>query len=142
MQSLIGVIQVLLQEYKQQKIDRIYLAYNEFKNTMQQIPVIKQLLPITTADFTNNKKVPTEYLFEPQADTLLDLLLNRYVESLVYQGVVENLASEQAARMLAMKNASDNANQIISDLNLTFNKERQAIITKEVSEIVSGSAAV
>lgn len=145
MQHLIGVIQVLLQEYKEKKIDRVYIAYNEFATTLNQKPIIKQLLPIVTDDFKNNlknNKPPTEYIFEPDASKLLDLLLNRYLESLVYQGVVENIASEQSARMVAMKNATDNATQIIDDLNLRYNKERQAIITKEVAEIVSGSSAV
>lgn len=142
MQHLIGVIKVLLQEYKEEKIDRVYIAYNEFQTTMKQKPTIKQLLPIVNHDFMQHKKLPTEYLFEPDANTLLDLLLNRYLEYLVYQGVVENIASEQSARMLAMKNATDNAGQIIEDLNLRYNKERQSMITKEVAEIVSGSAAV
>ncbi len=142
MQHLIGVIQVLLQEYKEEKIDRLYIAYNEFETTMKQKPTIKQLLPIVNNDLLQSKKVPTEYLFEPNSDTLLDLLLNRYLESLVYQGVVENIASEQSARMVAMKNATDNATQIIEDLNLSYNKARQAMITKEVAEIVSGSSAV
>lgn len=142
MQNLIGVIQVLLQEYKEEKIDRVYIAYNEFATTLTQKPLIKQILPIINDTFIKNKKIPTEYIFEPNADKLLDLLLNRYLESLIYQGVVENIASEQSARMLAMKNATDNATQIIDDLNLHYNKERQAIITKEVAEIVSGSSAV
>ncbi len=141
-QNLIGVVQVLLQEYKQGKIDRLYIAYNEFETTMKQQPVIKQLLPIINDSFNKQEKLPTEYLFEPSADKLLDLLLNRYLESLVYQGVIENIACEQSARMIAMQNATDNAAQIIDDLQLHYNKERQAIITKEVAEIVSGSSAV
>ncbi len=137
-QDLIGVIQVLLEEYKNQKIDSLYIAYNEFENTIQQDPIIKQLLPIVK-EFSNNPILPTEYIFEPSDTVLLDLLLKRYVESLVYQGVVENIACEQAARMVAMKNATDNAKQIIDNLQLNFNKERQALITKEISEIVNGA---
>lgn len=142
MQHLIGVIQVLLQEYKEEKVDRVYIAYNEFVSTMKQNPVIKQLLPIVNDEILRGKQLPTEYIFEPDSPTLLDLLLNRYLESLVYQGVIENIASEQSARMVAMKSATDNANQIIYNLNLHYNKERQAIITKEVAEIASGSSAV
>ncbi len=142
MQHLIGVIKVVLQEYKEEKIDTVYIAYNEFETTMKQKPTIKQLLPIVNHDFMRHQKLPTEYLFEPGSDILLDLLLNRYLEFLVYQGVVENIASEQSARMVAMKNATDNASQIIEALNLHYNKERQAIITKEIAEIVSGSSAV
>jgi F-type H+-transporting ATPase subunit gamma len=142
MQHLIGVIKVLLEEYKEQKIDRVYIAYNEFISTLKQKPVIKQLLPIANNDLLTSRQLPTEYIFEPNAKNLLDILLNRYLESLVYQGVIENIASEQSARMLAMKNATDNADQIIYDLNLHYNKARQANITKEITEIVSGSAAV
>ena len=141
-QDLIGIIQVLLQEYKEQKIDSLYIAYNEFETTMRQKPVVKQLLPIVTDLLCDNKILQTEYIFEPDADSLLDLLLKRYVESLIYQGVVENIACEQSARMIAMKSATDNAKQIIEDLQLHFNKERQAIITKEISEIVGGSAGI
>lgn len=142
LQHLIGVVNVLLQEYKEEKIDRVYIAYNEFISTMKQEPVIKQLLPIINNEILTGKQLPTEYIFEPDSHTLLNLLLNRYVESLVYQGVIENIASEQSARMIAMKNATDNATQIIHDLNLCYNKERQAIITKEVAEISSGSSGM
>ena len=141
-QDIIGVIQVLSQEYKEQKIDSLYIAYNEFKTTMQQTPTIKQILPIIPDLFYSNKVLKTEYIFEPNVDSLLDLLLKRYVESLIYQGVVENIACEQSARMIAMQNATDNAKQIIEDLQVYFNKERQAIITKEISEIVGGSIRV
>ncbi len=137
-QQFIGVIKVLLQEYMAKKIDGLYIAYNEFETTIKQNPVIKQLLPIAPVDFKSTK-LPTEYIFEPNANQLLDLLLNRYIESLIYQALLENIASEQSARMLAMKNATDNANQIIDDLNLYYNKERQMLITKEIAEIVSGS---
>ncbi|MGD0466322.1 MAG: ATP synthase F1 subunit gamma [Gammaproteobacteria bacterium] len=142
MQDLIGITQVLLQEYKEQRIDSLYIAYNEFETTMQQKPTIKQLLPIVNGLFSNNQVLQTEYIFEPDRDSLLDLLLKRYVESLVYQGVVENIACEQSARMIAMKSATDNAKQIIEGLQLNFNKERQAIITKEISEIVGGSVGI
>lgn len=136
-QQLIGVIKVLVQEYTNKKIDSLYIAYNEFVSTIKQTPIIKQLLPIAPINLQQNK-LPTEYIFESNANELLDLLLNRYIESLVYQALLENIASEQSARMLAMKNASDNARQIIDDLNLSYNKERQMLITKEISEIVSG----
>ena len=140
--DLIGVIQVLLQEYKEKKIDSIYIAYNEFESIMKQNPVIKPLLPIIT-DVTNKTQgLQTEYIFEPNINVLLDLLLKRYIESLVYQGVVENIASEHSARMVAMKNATDNANQILDNLQIYLNKERQAIITKEIAEIVGGSIGI
>lgn len=140
-QDLIGVVQALLQEYEKKNLDSIYIAYNEFENIMKQNPVVKQLLPIVpTVD--NNHKLQTEYLVEPDLNTILDVLLKRYIESLVYQGVVENIACEHSARMVAMKNATDNANQIINDLQIYLNKERQAIITKEISEIVGGSVVV
>ena len=143
MQQLIGVIQVLLKEYKFHKIDSIYLAYNKFKNTMEQVPVIEKLLPIKLVQMVKPNKLPTEYLFEPNTkQQILDLLLERYIESLVYQGVVENIASEQSARMVAMKNATENAAKIMEDLNLNYNKERQMLITKEIAEIVSGSNSI
>lgn len=137
-QQLIGIVKVLIQEYMQKRIDSLYIAYNEFVTTIKQTPIIKQLLPIEPIDL-KHKKLPTEYIFESNMDQLLDLLLNRYIESLIYQSLLENIASEESARMLAMKNASDNAKQIIEDLNLSYNKERQMLITKEISEIVSGA---
>lgn len=143
MQDFIGVVQVLMQEYKAHKIDSLYMAYNEFENIMKQNPIIKQLLPITTESFEiKDNLLSTEYIFEPNANKLVDLLLNRYLESLIYHGVLENVACEQSARMIAMKSATDNAVQMVDDLQISFNKERQQIITKEISEIVGGAVAV
>lgn len=136
--DLIGVIQVLLQEYTEKKLDSIYIAYNEFESMMKQNPVIKPLLPIVTDVAKKNQVLKMEYLVEPSINTLLDLLLKRYIESLVYQGVVENIASEHSARMIAMKNATDSANELLDNLQVYLNKERQALITKEIAEIVGG----
>ncbi|HET9032476.1 MAG TPA: F0F1 ATP synthase subunit gamma [Dokdonella sp.] len=139
--QLIGVIKVMLDAYTDGKIDRLSLVYNDFVNTMTQKATIDQLLPLPPSD-----EMPTthswDYLYEPDAATVLDHVLTRYVESLVYQATLENLASEHAARMVAMKSASDNATKAIGDLTLVYNKARQAAITQEISEIVSGAAAV
>jgi F-type H+-transporting ATPase subunit gamma len=139
--DLIGTIKVMLDAYREGKIDRLYLANAKFVNTMTQQPTITQLLPVNTAD---NHGLPEhwDYIYEPDAIGILDGLLMRYVESQVYQGVVENVASEMAARMVAMKAATDNAGKLIEDLQLVYNKARQAAITKELSEIVGGAAAV
>jgi F-type H+-transporting ATPase subunit gamma len=139
--DLVGTIKVMLDAYREGKIDRLFLASARFVNTMTQQPVISQLLPVDTA---NNEGLPAhwDYIYEPDAASILDGLLMRYVESQVYQGVVENVASEMAARMVAMKAATDNAGTLIQDLQLVYNKARQAAITKELSEIVSGAAAV
>ena len=143
LEKLIGPVKVQLDAYANGEIDVVYLAYNRFINTMKQEPVIEQLLPL---DPTHMKETSREYswdyLYEPDAQTVLDELLLRYVEALIYQGVAENMASEQSARMVAMKSASDNAKKVIGDLQLSYNKARQAAITKELSEIVSGAAAV
>lgn len=141
-QDLIGVVQVLLQEYEQKNLDSIYIAYNQFENVMKQTPIIKQILPIVTNLVDNNSMLQTEYIFEPDASVIFDLLLTRYLESLVYQGVVENIASEHSARMVAMKNATDNAKKIMDNLQIYLNKERQAIITKEISEIIGGAVGI
>ena len=139
--DLIGTIKVMLDAYREGKIDRLYLANAKFVNTMTQQPSVTQLLPIDTAD---NHGLPEhwDYIYEPDAAAILDGLLMRYIESQVYQGVVENVASEMAARMVAMKAATDNAGKLIQDLQLVYNKARQAAITKELSEIVGGAAAV
>ena len=139
--DLIGTIKVMLDAYRDGKIDRLYLANAKFVNTMTQQPSITQLLPVDGAD---NHGLPEhwDYLYEPDARGILDGLLMRYIESQVYQGVVENVASEMAARMVAMKAATDNAGTLIQDLQLVYNKARQAAITKELSEIVGGAAAV
>ena len=139
--DLIGGVKVMLDAYDQGKIDRLYVVSNEFVNTMTQKPVVEQLLPLQP---TEDDKLlhHWDYLYEPDAKELLDGLLVRYIESQVYQGVVENKACEQAARMIAMKSATDNAGDLINELQLLYNKARQAAITQELSEIVSGAAAV
>ena len=141
--DLIGSVKVMLKAYDNGEIDRLYLVYNKFVNTMVQQPKVDQLLPLpVTEDSKLAKKHHWDYLYEPDPKKLLDTLLIRYVESQVYQGVVENLASEQAARMVAMQAATDNAGNLINDLQLVYNKARQASITQELTEIVSGAAAV
>ena len=141
--DLIGSVKVMLKAYDNGEIDRLYLVYNKFVNTMVQQPKVDQLLPLpVTEDSKLAKKHHWDYLYEPDPKQLLDTLLIRYVESQVYQGVVENLASEQAARMVAMQAATDNAGNLINDLQLVYNKARQASITQELTEIVSGAAAV
>jgi len=139
--QLIGVIKVMLDGFEAGNIDRVFLCYNDFINTMAQRPVQDQLLPLP-ADEALHSKHSWDYLYEPDAKTVLNHVVTRYVESLVYQAVLENLASEHAARMVAMKSASDNANKLIETLQLIYNKARQAAITQEISEIVGGAAAV
>jgi F-type H+-transporting ATPase subunit gamma len=142
--DLIGSVKVMLDRFDEGKLDRLYMASNQFVNTMTQKPVVEQLLPLAQASAADDgaKQGTWDYLYEPDAQQLLDALLVRYVESQVYQSVVENNACEQAARMIAMKNATDNAGQLIKDLQLIYNKARQAAITQEISEIVGGAAAV
>ncbi len=139
--DLIGGVKVMLDSYDRGDIDRLYVVQNEFVNTMTQKPKIQQLLPLVPDDDESLKR-PWDYLYEPDAKELLDGLLVRYIESQVFQAVVENNACEQAARMVAMKSATDNAGNLIDDLQLVYNKARQAAITQELSEIVSGAAAV
>ena len=138
---LIGVMKVMLDAYANGGIDRLLLCYNDFINTMTQRPTTDQLLPLV-ADTESATKHDWDYLYEPDPPSVLDEVLTRYIESLVYQGVLENLASEHAARMVAMKAASDNASKLIGELQLIYNKARQAAITQEISEIVGGAAAV
>lgn len=140
--DLIGSVKVMLDAYNNQEIDELYLVFNEFINSMTQKPRLDQLLPVQSLE-TDEKELQHhwDYIYEPDAEETLDDLLMRYIESLVYQGVVENIASEQAARMVAMKSASDNAGKLIDELELVYNKARQAAITQELSEIVSGAAA-
>ncbi|MCL7942758.1 F0F1 ATP synthase subunit gamma [Marinobacter sp. ATCH36] len=140
-EKLIGNVKVMLDAFEEGKIDRLYLIYNEFVNTMTQAPIAEQLLPLQEGD---DEEVghQWDYIYEPDSRPILDGLLPRYIESQVYQGVVENLACEQAARMIAMKSATDNAGDIINELQLAYNKARQAAITQEISEIVSGAASV
>ena len=139
--ELIGSVKVMLDAYDQGKIDRLFVVYNDFVNTMTQSPSITQLLPLQASE-EDSLQHHWDYIYEPEAKDLLDGLLTRYIESQVYQGVVENIACEQAARMVAMKSATDNAGDIINELQLIYNKARQAAITQEISEIVSGAAAV
>lgn len=139
--SLIGSIKVMLDAFTEGRIDKLYLVGNEFVNTMTQRPFVSQLLPLLPDEETKQTH-QWDYLYEPDAQQLLDQLLVRYIESQVYQVVVENGACEQAARMVAMKNATDNAGNLIDDLQLVYNKARQAAITQELSEIVSGASAV
>ena len=140
-EDLIGAIRPMLEEYQDRKVDRVYLVHNDFVNTMVQNPVIEQLLPLPPSDDQEIRDI-WDYIYEPDAESLLNSIMVRYIEALVYQGVLENLASEHAARMIAMKNATDNASELIDELNLVYNKARQAAITQEISEIVSGAAAV
>jgi len=141
LQQLIGVIKVMLDGYDSAQLDRVFLCYNDFVNTMTQRAAFDQLLPLPASDEPVVKH-DWDYLYEPDAEHVLSHVLTRYVESLVYQAVMENVASEHAARMVAMKAASDNANKLIDTLNLVYNKARQAAITQEISEIVGGAAAV
>ncbi|NNC66961.1 MAG: F0F1 ATP synthase subunit gamma [Gammaproteobacteria bacterium] len=140
-EELIGTVKAMLDAYTDGKIDRLFLVENEFVNSMTQQPKVSPLLPLAAED-NDEMKHHWDYIYEPDAKTVLDGLLTRYAESIVYQGVVENVACEMSARMVAMKSASDNAGDLISDLELAYNKARQAAITQEISEIVGGAAAV
>jgi len=139
--QLIGVVKVMLDAYVEGKLDRLMLVYNKFVNTMTQEPTVALLLPLK-ADGSDEYEHHWDYIYEPEAKPVLDALLTRFIETLVYQGVVENIACEQSARMVSMKAASDNAGDMIDDLELIYNKARQAAITQELSEIVSGAAAL
>ena len=139
--DLIGSVKVMLDGYQEGRIDRLYLVSNAFVNTMVQTPKVEQMIPLVPAD-KEELKGHWDYVYEPDANELLDGLLTRYIESQVYQAVIENNASEQAARMIAMKSATDNAGDIIDSLQLIYNKARQSAITQEISEIVGGAAAV
>jgi F-type H+-transporting ATPase subunit gamma len=141
LEKLIGPVKVQLDAYMNGEIDALYIGYTRFINTMKQEPVFEQLLPLS-GGAVGSAKTKWDYVYEPDAKAVIDDLLIRYVEALIYQAVAENMASEQSARMVAMKSASDNAKTVIGDLKLVYNKARQAAITKELSEIVSGAAAV
>ena len=141
LEKLIGPVKVQLDAYMKGEIDALYIGYTRFINTMKQEPVFEQLLPLS-GDAVGSAKTKWDYVYEPDAKSVIDDLLIRYVEALIYQAVAENMASEQSARMVAMKSASDNAKNVIGELKLVYNKARQAAITKELSEIVSGAAAV
>ncbi|OIR16978.1 ATP synthase gamma chain [mine drainage metagenome] len=140
-EKLIGAVKAMLDAYVAGEIDVIYLSYNHFINTMKQEPRVEQLLPLS-GEQMGTAEGNWDYIYEPDAKKVIDELLLRYIESLVYQAVVENMASEQSSRMVAMKAASDNAKNVISELKLVYNKARQAAITKEISEIVGGAAAI
>jgi F-type H+-transporting ATPase subunit gamma len=140
--DLIGGVKVMIDDFEAGKIDQLHVVYNEFVNTMVQKPKIDQLLPLKPADDDTKRSYAWDYLYEPDAESLLNGLLARFIESQVYQGVVENGACEQASRMMAMKSATDNAGEMIDNLKLEYNKARQAAITQEISEIVGGAAAV
>jgi F-type H+-transporting ATPase subunit gamma len=143
LEKLIGPVKVMLDAYQEGKLDAVYLCYTKFINTMKQEPVVEQLLPLQPKALQADKGAHGwDYIYEPEAATVIDELLVRYVEALIYQSVAENIASEQSARMVAMKAASDNAGNVIGELKLVYNKTRQAGITKELSEIVAGAAAV
>ncbi len=143
LEKLIGPVKVLLDDYAAGKLKAVYLSYTRFINTMRQEPMIQQLLPLTDEQMSKDEgKHGWDYIYEPDAKVVIDELLVRYVEALVYQAVAENMASEQSARMVAMKSATDNAGNVIGELKLVYNKTRQAAITKELSEIVAGAAAV
>jgi len=141
-QDIVGVIKIMLDAYEAGRIDQLYVVSNEFVNTMTQRPSVEQLLPVWACELDENLSGHWDYIYEPDAKEVLDHLLTRFIESKVYQGLVENNACEQAARMVAMKSASDNAGNLISELQLIYNKARQAAITQEISEIVAGAAAV
>jgi F-type H+-transporting ATPase subunit gamma len=140
-EKLIGAVKTMLDSYVAGEIDAIYLSYNHFINTMKQEPRVEQLLPLS-GEQMGTSEGNWDYIYEPDAKKVIDELLLRYIESLVYQAVVENMASEQSSRMVAMKAASDNAKSVIGELKLVYNKARQAAITKEISEIVGGAAAI
>ena len=141
LEKLIGAVKVQLDAYMKGEIDALYIGYTRFVNTMKQEPTFEQLLPLS-GDAVGSARTKWDYVYEPDAKAVIDDLLIRYVEAMIYQAVAENMASEQSARMVAMKSASDNAKTVIGDLKLVYNKARQAAITKELSEIVSGAAAV
>ena len=146
LERLIGPVKLQLDAYAEGRLDALYIAYSRFINTMKQEPVIEQLLPLSAERFAQSEEEKRayawDYIYEPDAQRVVDELMTRYVEAIIYQSVAENMASEQSARMVAMKAASDNAKKIIEELQLVYNKTRQAGITKEISEIVGGAAAI
>jgi len=142
LEKLIGPVKVLLDAYQAGELSAVYLCFTRFINTMKQEPIVDQLLPLKSDHLATEQTHQWDYIYEPDAKAVIDELLIRYVEALVYQAVAENMASEQSARMVAMKAATDNAGNVIKELKLVYNKTRQAAITKELSEIVAGAAAV
>lgn len=141
MDKLIGPVKVMLDDYAEGRLDSLHLFYNKFVNTMKQEPVVEQLLPLPSEKLEGSHGI-WDYIYEPDAKSVIDQVLRRYIEALIYQAVAENMASEQSARMVAMKAASDNAGNVIGELKLIYNKTRQAAITKELAEICAGAAAV
>lgn len=141
-EKLVGAIKVVTDSFLNSDVDKVYLCFNGFKNTMVQVPLVTQILPLTKTEDEAVAKHHWDYLYEPDPEAILKVLLDRYIQQMVYQGVLENLASEQAARMVAMKAATDNAESLVSDLQLEYNKARQASITLELNDIVSGASAV
>ncbi len=142
MEKIVGPLAGLLKKFHDKELDAIYIVYSHYINTMKQQPLWEQLLPLTERDLKVEHKLPWDYIYEPSASIVLDQLVGRYIESVVYQCLVDNMASEQAARMIAMRAATDNAGEAIHQLRLMYNKSRQAAITKELAEIVAGAAAV
>lgn len=142
MEKLIGPLTGVYQAFYEKQLDAVYVVYSQFVNTMKQQPIFEQILPLNDRDLELESKMPWDYLYEPSAEEVLDQLVRRYVESVIYQCVADNMAAEQAARMIAMRAATDNAGEAIHKLSLAYNKSRQAAITKELSEICSGAAAV
>ncbi|NNM60404.1 MAG: F0F1 ATP synthase subunit gamma [Legionellales bacterium] len=140
--DIVGVVKVMLDKFENGEIDALYIASNEFINTMKQQPKVEQLLPLPSAVHELSGQHHWDYIYEPESKTIIDILMRRYIESQVYQGVVENIACEQASRMVAMKSATDNAGTLMEELRLAYNKARQAAITREIAEIVSGGDAV
>ena len=140
--DLIGAMKIMLDAYEEGRIDRLYVIHNRFVSAMSQVPQVEQLLPIHADEPDEKLKNHWDYLYEPDAHEVVDALMTRYIESLIYQGVTENIACEMGARMVAMKSASDNAGTLIDELQLVYNKARQAAITQEIAEIVGGAAAV
>lgn len=140
--KLVGPLSILLKNFRNGKIDAVYIIYSSFVNTMKHIPTFEQLLPLQHQNFVEQNSHTSNYIFEPSPLAILDEFIVRYIESVVYQCLADNMASEQASRMIAMKSATDNADNVIKKLRLTYNKSRQAAITEEISEIVSGSAAI
>ena len=137
----VGVVQTMIQSFLSGQVDQVYVAYNRFQSIMTHRPTVKQLLPLSKGELANKHDV-WDYIYEPDAKEVLDVLFNRYIESQVYQSVIENIACEQASRMIAMKNATDNAQKVIDDLKLLYNKARQAAITQELAEITAGADAI
>lgn len=142
MEKLVGPLSILLKKFRHGELDAIYVIYSSFKNIMQHIPTYEQLLPLKNEDLITTNNTTSNYIFEPSALAVLDDFIERYIESVVYQCVADNMASEQAARMIAMKAATDNADSVIKTLRLIYNKSRQSAITEEISEIIAGSSTV